>query len=211
MEKYYFCSHIPWPLIIWIIWPLIIKLFHTPEKKMSTTLYLTRNTCSWPCETSCANTHEMSPLHFYSLCLVLAEGKTWPFLIFNICPFPPSVVYFHDHLQFMSSFSHCVLLWQDNSISLIQYALCLYLHAPVTVPLVREGVVSFSSSEVSSPSLLCLSLFQKAFSSASHKAAYLGFCLMILNGSFACSQMWGEYRKQRKCLCFYQLASKPRS
>lgn len=103
-------------------------------------------------------------------------------------------------IQFMSSFSHCVLLWQDNSISLIQYALCLYLHAPVTVPLVREGAVSFSSSEVSLPSLLCLSLFQTAFSSASHKAAYLGFCLMILNESFACSQMWGEYRKQWYCL-----------
>lgn len=192
MEKYSFCSHKPWPLDFIIV-------SHAKEKDVCYIISHQKYLFMILKHPVLTHTRCLRSTFILSVSFSLRE-KPDLFLFLTASPFPPPVMYFHDHLQFMSSFSHCVLLWQDNSISLIQYALCLYLHAPVTVPLVREGAVSFSSSEVSLPSLLCLSLFQTAFSSASHKAAYSGFCLMILNGSFACSQMWGEYRKQWDCL-----------
>lgn len=126
--------------------------------------------------------------HFYSLCLVPTQGKVWPFLILTSVHLLPPFVYFHDHLQFMSSFSHCVLLWQDNSISLIQYALCLYLHAPVTVPLVREGVVflslSFSHFLWGFISSFCIWAYFKQHSHPHHTKLHIwDFCLIIFSGS----------------------------
>lgn len=166
-------------------------------------LNLDRNTCPLACETI---THILAHITVpdilvFILCLVPTQGKVWPFLILTSVHLLPSFVYFHDHLQFMSSFSHCVLLWQDNSISLIQYALCLYLHAPVTVPLVREGVVflSLTSSEVSSPPFVFELILNSILLHITQRCIF-GFLFDYLQGKFACSQMWGEYRKQRDCL-----------
>lgn len=121
---------------------VVIKLVsQTKEKYVSWQKYLFMTL--WNHNT---HSHTNRRHHFYSLCLV--PTKAWPFLIFTS-------VHLHHPLCRPSPIheliSHCVLLWQDNSISLIQYALCLYLHAPVTVPLVEEGVVYLSSSEFSSP------------------------------------------------------------
>lgn len=76
--------------------------------------------------------------------------------------------------------SHCVLLWQDNSISLIQYALCLYLHAPVTVPLVGEGVVYLSSSEFSSPPFVFELISNSILIRITWSCIFVFFCLISL-------------------------------